>query len=835
MTRRRTYHHPTSRFALAITGLCFLATVPAQAQNVVYFDPAAAGQDKSVPTWGVDTAWPSYDNVRQSIEHIGQGNVDVVRVLVYFDEPLVDLGHGNYELNAAAKAKVDAHLALAALAGTDPALTFGTGGTFPDEIDASYLSGGGINVTQYARAIKATQAYINSQAGFTGSSIYAIEPFNEPDYGITSYSNPADLNSVIAQLKTYAEFQSTYMMAPSTLNSDNAQWWYDQVPEATAGSSHLLAGSMTSWTNFISHVQNDGNPFMNPELHSMGEILVGADRGMEMGMVWADVLRGRGTLIQASDGDRLGYAEDLATNSAAAVYRAPDGNMYAFAGGVERDYMGAPNSFRFVSTGQDVYFNGIPVNEFMLQTKNDETNDFENYGSWSSEGSFANIDLDGSGIPALDGYRWKIVNAQDGSVMEVVNGGTGDGAMIESASDDGGLNQKWQIIRTRNGYYQLYNAYSGKTAEVAGLSLSNGADVRQWGTADNMGQQWFIEEAGNGNFYIRNGNSNLYMNADTGSNNIDQYESTGGANQQWYFVLDNPTNGPEAQYLFQGTAGDNVGTNHGTAFGNPAYTDGPFGDPNTAIDLDGSNDYVQLPSTVANSDDITISTWVKWDGTGGAWQRIFDFGNDTNEYMFLTPSSGSNTMRFAITTGSDAEEQILETDPLPSGQWVYLTLTLGGNTGILYVDGVPQVAGQILLDPTDFNPVSNYIGKSQWSSDAMFNGAIADFQIFDYALDMTQVSTLYADSFPTYAGDLNGDGYVGLDDLQLILDNWNRNVRDGFIADVNGDNYIGLDDLQAVLDDWNKGVVPPSPSANIPEPASLTLLGLGGLAVLRRR
>src|SRR5947208_702045 len=90
-----------------------------------------------------------------------------------------------------------------------------------------------------------------------------------------------------------------------------------------------------------------------------------------------------------------------------------------------------------------------------------------------------------------------------------------------------------------------------------------------------------------------------------------------------------------------------------------------------------TTDYVKLPSGVANSTNITIAAYVKWDG-GNAWQRIFDFGNDTTTYMFLTPKSGNNTMRFAITTGGGAGEQTLDTSVLPAGQWVHLALTLGG-------------------------------------------------------------------------------------------------------------------------------------------------------------
>ena len=87
---------------------------------------------------------------------------------------------------------------------------------------------------------------------------------------------------------------------------------------------------------------------------------------------------------------------------------------------------------------------------------------------------------------------------------------------------------------------------------------------------------------------------------------------------------------------------------------------------------------------------------------------------------------------------------------------------------------------------------------------------------------------------PTLDGDFNGDGYVGLDDLQPILDNWNQNVPPADpIADANGDGYIGLDDLQPILDNWNAGTAPPV-NANIPEPAAISCMLLGSLTLLRR-
>ena len=85
-------------------------------------------------------------------------------------------------------------------------------------------------------------------------------------------------------------------------------------------------------------------------------------------------------------------------------------------------------------------------------------------------------------------------------------------------------------------------------------------------------------------------------------------------------------------------------------------------------------------------------------------------------------------------------------------------------------------------------------------------------------------------------GDFNGDGYVGLDDLQTILDHWNQYVTQGDLAqgDGNNDGYVGLDDLQIILDNWNHGTQPTSP-ANIPEPAAATLMLIACAALSLRR
>jgi hypothetical protein len=84
-------------------------------------------------------------------------------------------------------------------------------------------------------------------------------------------------------------------------------------------------------------------------------------------------------------------------------------------------------------------------------------------------------------------------------------------------------------------------------------------------------------------------------------------------------------------------------------------------------------------------------------------------------------------------------------------------------------------------------------------------------------------------------GDLDGDGFVGIGDLNAVLGNWNQNVTPGSLiqGDPSGDGFVGIEDLNTVLGNWNTGT--PPVAAAVPEPASLAVLGLCASLTLRRR
>ena len=205
-----------------------------------------------------------------------------------------------------------------------------------------------------------------------------------------------------------------------------------------------------------------------------------------------------------------------------------------------------------------------------------------------------------------------------------------------------------------------------------------------------------------------------------------------------------------ARYAFETNILDGAGYSHnGIAGGVPSYVHGRVGQ---ALAFDGTNDFVRLTPNLAHSAAFSFAAWVYWDG-GPNWQRLFDFGDDTSRYMFLTPSSASGTLRFAIRNGGS--EQIVQTTRLPVGQWSHVAVTLGANTVRLYTNGtLAAESTSVTITPADFRPALNYLGESQFSADPLFRGRLDEVLITDYALTASQIAALQSNVPPQFAGAL---------------------------------------------------------------------------------
>jgi autotransporter-associated beta strand protein len=165
-----------------------------------------------------------------------------------------------------------------------------------------------------------------------------------------------------------------------------------------------------------------------------------------------------------------------------------------------------------------------------------------------------------------------------------------------------------------------------------------------------------------------------------------------------------------------------------------------------------------------------------------------------------------------------------------------------GSADRLAVAGTFDVAGDLKVTYS----TSTVVASTQTYSVATFASVNGDFAnvMVDAQYIGHNIGALYiakgmdADSYdvtvkPFMAGDANLDGQVKIGDLVTLAQHWNQaSGATWFDGDANGDGQIKIGDLVALAQNWNKTV---TAGGAVPEPLTLTVLGLGGLAVLRRR
>ena len=290
-----------------------------------------------------------------------------------------------------------------------------------------------------------------------------------------------------------------------------------------------------------------------------------------------------------------------------------------------------------------------------------------------------------------------------------------------------------------NGIDSTYNIRVGRSTQVTGPYLDrNGVDLVNGGGSmflestarfvgpghagilDDNGTNWFTYHYYDGN---NSGTATLGL------------TTLGWSVDGWPLL----TNDWSAFYPFNTDAREHLGLYNGALTNGAAVANEPG--RGNVLSLDGVSQYVLLPDPVANAS--TFAGWAKWNG-GAAWQRIFDFGANTGAYLFLTPSSGSGNLRFAISTsGTGGEQQISAPSALPTNSWVHVAVTLDGSKGLLYLDGSPVATNaNLTLRPWQILARSNYLGKSQWPADPLFNGRLDSFRVFGRALSGAEIMDL---------------------------------------------------------------------------------------------
>ncbi|MFI1744364.1 LamG-like jellyroll fold domain-containing protein [Thalassobellus sediminis] len=367
---------------------------------------------------------------------------------------------------------------------------------------------------------------------------------------------------------------------------------------------------------------------------------------------------------------------------------------------------------------------------------------------------------------------------------------------IITYADSDGINRDWFIEYNEDGWFFIGSRQSGKFLDAA--STSENANIRQWEKKDGLNsysQQWRflpidapvefnapsaptnLVAIGNAESIQLNWNANSEN--DLSGYNIFRSDTAGGAystiarnvtttsfvdntttmgGQYFYKIkaVDNSLNSSSysnevsatangtntilAHYEFEQNILDtSINLNYPALSGTVTYETGEIGSNSVALD---GNDFLQLPPDIANQEEITVATWIYWNG-GNNWQRIFDFGNDQNEFMYMSPNSNTGNLQFGINNGSGLQT-LNSTEAFPINQWSHVAVTLGATSTRLYVNGnLIDESNAITARPIDFKPTLNFVGKSQSLNDPLLRGRLDDFRVYNYELSTQDIANLY--------------------------------------------------------------------------------------------
>jgi hypothetical protein len=180
----------------------------------------------------------------------------------------------------------------------------------------------------------------------------------------------------------------------------------------------------------------------------------------------------------------------------------------------------------------------------------------------------------------------------------------------------------------------------------------------------------------------------------------------------------------------------------------------------TFINLDGVDDYVDLPNGVVSElHSATFVVWLSWTG-GVCWQRVFDFGisdlgedqvGDAVTSLFMTPKAcGDDTFTVMAELGA-TQHPVSDDAALPTGYALQVALVVDADaqTFTLYRDTeqVAEAPAPFQLD--QLVDANNWLGRSQWAQDGFFSGAIGEFRIYSRVLTADEIAQVRAEGFET--------------------------------------------------------------------------------------
>jgi VCBS repeat-containing protein len=176
--------------------------------------------------------------------------------------------------------------------------------------------------------------------------------------------------------------------------------------------------------------------------------------------------------------------------------------------------------------------------------------------------------------------------------------------------------------------------------------------------------------------------------------------------------------------------------------------------------MDGT-DHFTLPSGFANfSTGISISIRANFGSNSNTrvWERLLDFGRGMALDNFLFTRVGdSNDLGFEIYQGGTSRGICTASGAIsPADTWATYGVTLSGTTCTIYKNGSWIHSTTYNWLPSNVTRNINYIGRSNWGSDAYFDSGISAVAIWNRSLSTAEMETAHRRQIDSTAPTITG-------------------------------------------------------------------------------
>lgn len=130
----------------------------------------------------------------------------------------------------------------------------------------------------------------------------------------------------------------------------------------------------------------------------------------------------------------------------------------------------------------------------------------------------------------------QITSMLSGKCLDIMYGGTQNGALLLQFDCNNQANQSWRFAKREDGYYNIIVKHSGKCLDVNGSSHDNGVEIFQYDCHDGDNQRWRVLRSQEGYLIVAKHSSKcLDVNGGNLENmaHIVQWDCHGGPNQRW--------------------------------------------------------------------------------------------------------------------------------------------------------------------------------------------------------------------------------------------------------------------------------------------------------------